>query len=59
MIGVSIQALNEEHIVYANYPYVASEVAYRGDRIRDALGLDSRLPARSRRRFRKNKGRTT
>ena len=59
MIGVSIPALNEEQIVYANYPYVASEVAYRGDRIRDALGLDSRLPARSRRRFRKNKGRTT
>jgi hypothetical protein len=45
--------------VYANYPYVASEVAYRGDRIRDALGLDSRLLARSRRRLRKNKGRTT
>ena len=59
MIDVSIPALNEEHIMYANYPYVASEVAYRGDRIRDALGLDSRLPARSRRRFRKNKGRTT
>jgi len=59
VIGVSIQALNEEQIVFANYPYVASEVAYRGDRIRDALGLDFRLPARSRRRSRKNKARTT
>ena len=59
MIGVSIPALNEEQIVYANYPYVASEVAYRGDRIRDALGLDFRLPARSRRRSRKNKAGTT
>jgi hypothetical protein len=59
VIGVSIPALNEEQIVYANYPYVASEVAYRGDRIRDALGLDFRLPARSRRRSRKNKARTT
>ena len=59
MIGVSIQALNEEQIVFANYPYVASEVAYRGDRIRDALGLDFRLPARSRRRSRKNKAPTT
>ena len=59
MIGVSIHALIEEHIVYANYPYVPSEVAYRGDRIRDAIGLEFRLPARSRRRSRKSKARTT
>jgi len=59
VIGVSIPALSEEFIVYDNYPYVASEVAYRGDRIRDALGLDSRRLARSRRRSRKNKPRTT
>ena len=59
MIGVSIQAPDEEHIVYDNYPYVASEVAYRGDRIRDALGRASRASARSRRRSRKNKARAT
>lgn len=45
--------------MYDNYPYVPSEVAYRGDRIRDALGLASRVPGRSRRRLRKNKTRTT